>query len=401
MNKNLTNVRGIQCWGGHIGIKANRRDLAIIYSTVPASAAAVFTTNLVVGEPIKVCRDDVRKGILQAFVVNSGNANTCTGEQGYKSALTMRNTAAEALKLDPAHVLISSTGIIGEPFPIEKVVDGIHEVAKKLSSRQTAGSLAAHAILTTDTFAKEGYTHFKLDKFKINLAGIAKGSGMIHPNMATMLAYIVSDIAITPELLQKALKEAVDKTFNMITVDGDTSTNDTVAVMCNGLAGNPVISSEDSAYQRFALQLTKICEHLAKQIVTDGEGATKFIEYHVVNARSDEDARQIVRTISNSNLVKTAIFGHDPNWGRIIAAAGRAGIPFDPDTLDLYFGADNPVQILKDSQPTPHNRTALRKKMDASFIHILLDLKQGEGQATGWGSDLSYDYVRINAEYTT
>ena len=401
MNKNITGVRGIKAWGAHVGIKSNRRDLAIIYSEVPASAAAVFTKNLVVAEPIKACRHHLDDGLLQAFVINSGNANACTGEQGRQGAEAMIDAAARVLDIPREYVLVSSTGIIGEPFPTEKIVKGIEKMAPNLSGRTEAGSMTANAILTTDTFAKEGFVAFKHEDIRINIGGIAKGSGMIHPNMGTMLSYIVSDVAITPRLLKKALVSCVDKTFNMITVDGDTSTNDTVAIMCNGLAGNPVIETENSLYEKFYIQLENLCAHLAKLIVSDGEGATKFIEYRVVNAPSDEAARKIVRTIADSSLVKTAMFGRDPNWGRIIAAAGRAGVDFDADRIDLYFGSDSPLQILKNSQPVEHERAKLKKKMQAANIEILLDLNQGEGKATGWGSDLSYDYVRINAEYTT
>ncbi len=401
MHKNIADVKGIQCWGAHIGIKSKRRDLAIIYSTTPASAAAVFTKNIVVAEPLKINRENIKQGKLRAFVINSGNANCCTGEQGRMGAEAMLQTAADTLNVEPAQVFIASTGVIGVPFPTEKVCNGIRENVRKITSSQVAGSLAAHAILTTDTIAKEGFMNFKIGGNDVNLAGIAKGSGMIHPNMATMLAFIVSDAAISSPLLNKALKEVADKTFNMITVDGDTSTNDMVTVMCNGLAKNPPIEKEDKYYITFKTHLEKLCAHLAKLIVTDGEGATKFIEYKVTGAPGDVEARQIVRTISNSNLVKTAIFGRDPNWGRIVAAAGRAGVVFDPDKVDLYIGSQQTIQILKMSQPVEYNQSALKKSMHAPSIKVLLDLNQGEGQAVGWGSDFSYEYVRINAEYTT
>lgn len=401
MIKNIAHVRGIKCRGAHIGIKSNRKDLAIIYSTVPASAAAVFTTNKVIAEPLKISKKNVANGVLQAFVINSGNANACTGDQGYNGALAMLKTSAECLKVAEENVLIASTGVIGEAFPTDKIVVGIRENAPLIDSDQASGSLVANAILTTDTFAKEGFTSFQIENITINMGGVAKGSGMIHPNMATMLAYLVCDVAIDSKLLQKALKQAVDKTFNMITVDGDTSTNDMVAIMCNGLAGNEKITEEDAEYEKFYFNLEKLCTHLAKLIVTDGEGATKFIEYRVQNARSYQDAYQIVRTISNSNLVKTAMFGRDPNWGRIIAAAGRSGVDLVPEKLDLYFGFDKPLQILKNGQPIYHEKAILKKVMSAPQIQVTLDLNLGEYSAKGWGSDLSYDYVRINAEYTT
>lgn len=401
MIKNISVAKGYKFWGAHIGIKSKRRDLALIYSVVPADAAAVYTRNVVVAEPIKVNRKNFRNGKLQAIAINAGNANCSTGKQGRKGAEAMLKATAESLKIDKKLVLIASTGIIGEEFPTDTVVKGIKENVRKLAGTQLGASFAANAILTTDTFAKEGAASFVVDGKEISIGGIAKGSGMIHPNMGTMLGFIVCDIAIDYKLLRKALQESVDKTFNMITVDGDTSTNDMVAVMCNGMAGNKKITEEGKDYQAFKLQLEKMCRHLAKLIVSDGEGATKSVEYRVTGAPSDEEARQIVRTISNSNLVKTAVFGRDPNWGRIIAAAGRAGVDFDPDHLDLHIGTTSMVQILKNGQPLAHNRTSLKKKMRASHITILLNINQGSGQAVGWGCDFSYEYVRINAEYTT
>ncbi|MEX0638992.1 MAG: bifunctional glutamate N-acetyltransferase/amino-acid acetyltransferase ArgJ [Balneolaceae bacterium] len=402
MQNNLCDVKGIRAWGAHMGIKSKRRDLALIVSDKPATAAAVFTRNLVCAEPVKLSRIHVRDGKLQAFVINSGNANACTGKKGWEGAVAMAETTAECLGIEKESVLVASTGIIGEPFPTDKVLNGIRECSEKLSRRNVAGSLAANAILTTDTFAKEGFTSFKLNGKKINMAGIAKGSGMIHPDMATMLAFIVSDAEISSELLNKALKEAVDKTFNMITVDGDTSTNDMVGVMCNGMAENdPITSEESKEYKLFAQHLKKLCTHLAMLIVSDGEGSTKLVEYRVEKASSEKAARQIVRTVSDSNLVKTAIFGTDPNWGRIFAAAGRAGVEFDPDQVDLYFGTNKSVQVLKRGQPTDHSRAEVKKEMQTSTITITLVLNQGDCEAVGWGSDLSYEYVRINAEYTT
>ncbi len=403
MLKNITHVRGFTCWGSHMGIKSKRRDLALIYSKKPAAAAAVFTKNVVCAEPIKLSREHIKDGTAQAFVINSGNANACTGKEGWKGAVAMAETTAKELNIPKESVIVASTGIIGEPFPTEKVVKGIHECALKLSNREIAGSLTANAILTTDTFAKEGFTSFEVDDIQINMAGIAKGSGMIHPNMGTMLAFIVCDIAISPELLDEALRIAVDKTFNMITVDGDTSTNDMVAIMCNGEAGNQKITEKDANFALFLSNLEKLCTHLAKLIISDGEGSTKLIEYRAKGAQDELAARQIVRTISNSNLVKTAIFGSDPNWGRIVAAAGRSGVTFDPDKVDLYMGVDmnKMIPVLQKGQPVAEVRDKLKKTMISSTIIILIDLNMGDGQAVGWGSDFSYEYVRINAEYTT
>lgn len=403
MLNNITHVRGFTCWGAHMGIKSKRRDIALIYSEVPASAAAVFTRNVVCAEPIKLSREHIKDGTAQAFVINSGNANACTGVEGWKGAVAMAETAAKELKIKKESVIVASTGIIGEPFPTEKVLKGIHECVAKLSSREIAGSLTANAILTTDTFAKEGFTSFTVDGSQVNMGGIAKGSGMIHPNMGTMLAFIVCDIAISPKLLDDALRQAVDKSFNMITVDGDTSTNDMVSIMCNGKAGNKEITEKDANYDLFVTHLEQLCTHLAKLIISDGEGSTKLIEYRTKGAKSEEEARQVVRTVSNSNLVKTAIFGSDPNWGRIIAAAGRSGVVFDPEKVDLYIGNDlnKMTPVLEKGQPISEVRKKLKKTMTSSTIIILIDLNLGDEEAVGWGSDFSYEYVRINAEYTT
>jgi len=386
-----------------MGIKSKRRDLALIYSEEPAAAASVFTQNVVCAEPVKLSRKHINDGKAQAIVVNSGNANACTGDEGWRGAVAMAEKTAELLDIPREDVLVASTGLIGEPFPTDKVLEGIEESAKKLSDREMAGSLTANAILTTDTFAKEGFTDFTIGDTQVNMAGIAKGSGMIHPNMGTMLGFITCDLAIDSDLLDEALHEVVNKTFNMITVDGDTSTNDMVAVMCNGMAGNDPITKKDENYERFYANLEKLCRHLAKLIVSDGEGATKLVEYRVNKAKSEEDARRIIRTISDSSLVKTAIFGTDPNWGRIMAAAGRSGVTFDPEKVDLFIGSDeeHSVQILKEGQPVKEARSDVKKEMQASNITVILDMNEGTAEAVGWGSDLSYEYIRINAEYTT
>jgi glutamate N-acetyltransferase/amino-acid N-acetyltransferase len=397
----LTDVPGFRCWGAHVGIKSKRRDLAMILSDEPATAAAVFTQNVVVAEPVKLARRNIKDGRAQAFVINSGNANACTGKQGAEGARAMAEAAAKAFDIDPKLVIVSSTGLIGEPFPTKKVVKGIAEHAIKLSRRPVASTLCANAILTTDTFAKEAGLRFEVGKTPVNMSGIAKGSGMIHPNLATMLGFIVCDVAISKKLLHEALVHAVDRTFNMITVDGDTSTNDMVAIMCNGKAGNPEIRRKDGAYEQFRRGLRKVCEELARLIVSDGEGATKFVEYTVQGAEDDDSARRIARTISDSSLVKTAIFGHDPNWGRIMGAAGRAGVDFDPDKVDLKIGTSEMMSILADGQPVNVKRSALARLMKESFLRVVVDLHAGSGQAVAWGTDLSYEYVRINAEYTT
>ena len=403
MIKNITNVRGITCWGAHTGIKSMRRDLAIIYSKVPASAAAVFTLNQVVAEPVKLTKKHIADGIAQAIVINAGNANAATGEQGMKGAEAMAQTLAEELGIRKELVLVASTGVIGVPFPTDDIVNGIRENVKKLTNKSNSGSFAANAILTTDTFAKEGFVEFVADDRAINMGGIAKGSGMIHPNMATMLAFIFTDIAIDPKLLKETVKDTVDKTFNMITVDGDTSTNDMVVVMANGLAENDILKTrKDSNYLVFKENLEKMMLHLAQQIVSDGEGASKFIEYEIVNAPSEDYARKMIREISDSTLVKTAMFGRDPNWGRIISAAGNAGLPYSYEDTDLYLGADDKsVQVLKSGVPVAYDRNYLKKLLRASHLNIKLDLNNGKAGSKGWGTDLTTDYVLFNSVYTT
>lgn len=403
MIKNITNVRGFKCWGAHTGVKSMRRDLAIIYSEVPAAAAAVFTQNEVVAEPVKLSRRHIADGKAQAIVINAGNANACTGEQGRLGAEAMADTLADELQIDKELVIVSSTGLIGEPFPTEEITKGIRENVKKLSKKSNAGSFVANAILTTDTFAKEGFLEFEIDGYEINMGGIAKGSGMIHPNMATMLGFVVTDVAIESSLLQETVRELTDKSFNMITVDGDTSTNDMVVVLANGKAENDLIASrEDTGYDIFREKLEEMMIHLAKLIVSDGEGASKFIEYKVVNAPDEKLARTLVRAISDSTLVKAAMYGRDPNWGRIVCAAGNAGVPFDYAKVDLHLGAENnEVKVLEQGKPMEYDRNYMKKLLRESHIHVTLDLCNGDAAATGWGADLTTDYVVFNSVYTT
>jgi len=403
MIKNITNVRGISCWGAHTGVKSMRRDLAIIYSKVPASAAAVFTQNEVVAEPLKVSKRHIADGKAQAIVVNAGNANACTGKKGLEGAEAMTSVLAEELEIEKELVIVASTGVIGEPFPTDDIVKGIRENVKKLSTKSNAGSLVANAILTTDTFPKEGFVEFDVDGYEVNMGGVAKGSGMIHPNMGTMLAFIVTDAAIESKFLKKVVQESVDKSFNMITVDGDTSTNDMVVVMANGLAQNDIIKSKrDKGYKAFKSNLDEMMIHLARLIVSDGEGSSKFIEYEVTHAPDEKIARKLIREISDSSLVKAAMFGRDPNWGRIICAAGNAGIPFDYETVDLYLGDENKqIKVLEQGVPLNYDRNYMKKLLRESHIHIRLDMRIGKASAKGWGSDLTVDYVLFNSVYTT
>lgn len=403
MNKNITSVRGFKSWGAHTGVKSMKRDLALIYSVVPAATAAVYTQNSVVAEPIKLCKKHLKDHKAQLIICNAGNANACTGPKGAEGAMAMAIAGAEMLNLKPEDVVIASTGLIGAPFPTQDIVDGIKENIPKLSRKAAAGSFAANAILTTDTFAKEGFVEFNADGYNINMAGIAKGSGMIHPNMATMLSFIVCDINIDAKLLQELTKECVDDTFNMITVDGDTSTNDMVVVMANGQAENDKITKKsDDAYKVFREKLLELMTHLAKLIVSDGEGASKFIEYEIDKAKTKSIARQVARTVSDSTLVKAAMFGRDPNWGRIVCAAGNAGVGFDYSKADLYIGSvENQVKVLEQGSPVDFNRTAMKQTLRESHLKIKLVLNDGKESAFAWGSDLTTDYVLFNSVYTT
>jgi len=382
-----------------------RRDLALIYSEVPAKVSATFTQNLVCAAPITLSKKHLEesKNTAQAIVVNSGNANAVTGKQGDEGALKMAQTTAEELGIDVNQVIVASTGIIGREFPTEEVVTGIKENIKNLSENSRAGSFAANAILTTDTFAKEGYVEFEIDGNTINIAGIAKGSGMVHPNMATMLAFTFTDLNIDQKLLDKAFKEAVDDSFNMITVDGDTSTNDMASIMATGLAGNEMITSaSDPNYKIFKEKLDELMVYLAKLIISDGEGASKFIEYRLSGAKTNKDARQIIRTVSDSSLVKTAMFGRDPNWGRVLAAMGRSGVKFDVNKVDLFLGNDTElVQMLDQGMPIDFDMNLVKRILKKSEIIIQMKMKEGRASSVGWGTDLTNDYVMFNSMYST
>ena len=382
-----------------------RRDLAIMFSERPAKVSAVFTQNLVIAEPIKVTKENLKKSdnYAQALVVNAGNANAMTGEQGKEGAEAMVKAAAEEFNIDPSLVMIASTGIIGKPFPTGDVVEGIKENVKKISENSRAGSFAANAILTTDTFAKEGFVEFEMDGNTINIGGIAKGSGMIHPDMATMLAFIFTDINIEQKMLDRAFRDAVNDSFNMITVDGDTSTNDMASIMANGMADNEIISNtSDPYYKIFKEKLKELLIHLAKLIISDGEGASKFIEYRIHGVNSKKNARKLVRVVSDSSLVKTAMFGRDPNWGRILAAMGRAGVNFDPEKVDLYLGNEiEHVQMLDHGRPVDFDFNLVNTVRKTSEIIISINIRQGQASAINWGTDLSTDYVMFNSMYTT
>ncbi len=394
----ITAPQGFTAAGVKAGIKkSGKEDVAVIYSSVPATAAAVFTTNAMAAAPVIISRDNVKGGLLSAIVINSGCANACTGEQGMINAKAMVKQTAELLAISPQTILVSSTGIIGVNLPMEKVSDGISRAVANLSVDGYDSTM--RAIMTTDTFAKTTAVEFLLGDVPVRMAGIAKGAGMIHPNMATMLAYITTDANINAPLLDQALKTAVSLTFNMITVDGDTSTNDTLCVMANGQAGNSLIDSSDHPdYAGFVQALEEVCRYLAQQVVRDGEGATKFLEITVRGARNFEEGKQAAMSIAKSPLVKTAFFGQDPNWGRILCAVGYSGINADPARTSLSIGG---VTIVEAGLGARYDEAELRKVMSEKDIVVEVDLGLGEAKATVWTCDFSYEYVKINGEYHT
>ena len=394
----ITAPKGFTAAGVKAGIKkSGREDVAIIYSAVPAAAAAVFTTNAMAAPPVIVARDHIKGGTLSAIVINSGCANACTGEIGMKDARSMADLTAKLLNIPTETVLVSSTGIIGVNLPMEKITDGITRAVSLLSAEGHEGAM--QAIMTTDTFPKKIAGEFMLGGVPVRMAGIAKGAGMIHPNMATMLAYITTDANISASLLDQALKTAVNLTFNMITVDGDTSTNDTLCIMANSQAGNTLIqSTSDPDYEVFVQALEEVCRYLAQQVVRDGEGATKFLEITVRGARSFSEGKQAAMAIAKSPLVKTAFFGQDPNWGRILCAVGYSGINADPGRTSLAIGG---VTIVKAGLGASFDETALRTVMSEKDITVEVDLGLGDAQATVWTCDFSYEYVKINGEYHT
>jgi len=394
----ITAPRGFQAAGLHCGVKRAKKDLALLVSDVPAACGATFTQNRVPAAPVVVDKEQLlRSSYIRAVAVNSGNANACTGDRGMEDAKEMVRVTARAARVHESEVLVSSTGVIGQLLPMEKIVAGIIQSALRLSKE--GGSAAAEAILTTDTFVKELAVQTTIDGIAVTLGGMAKGSGMIAPNMATMLAFVTSDAAVAPPLLKTALKKAVDKSFNRITVDGDTSTNDMVVVLANGLAGNSLLSSEnDIGYDAFCEALEYLLVRLAKMIVVDGEGATKFVEITVAGAASDADAAKAAKSIATSNLVKTAIHGEDANWGRVLAAVGNAGIDFKPKETEIFFG---PVPILRKNYQANFSEEEAKQVLSQKEIDIRVQLNGGPGVATFWTCDLSKDYVAINANYRT
>ncbi|WP_404358348.1 bifunctional ornithine acetyltransferase/N-acetylglutamate synthase [Cytobacillus firmus] len=389
--------KGFTAAGVHAGLRYSKKDLGIILSETAAHCAAVYTTSHFQAAPLKVTQESIAAdGLIQAVIVNSACANACTGEQGLIDAYQMRKSAADKFNIKEQHVAVASTGVIGEYMQMDKIEEGI----KMLKP----GNEALHsddfqtAILTTDLVMKKCCYSAVIDGKTVTMGGSAKGSGMIHPNMATMLAFITTDANIASSDLQFALKQVTDRTFNQITVDGDTSTNDMVMVMANGASGTKKLSPDHPNWDVFIQLLSKTCESLAKQIAKDGEGATKLIEVEVSGTKTDDDARVIAKQIVGSNLVKTAIFGADANWGRIIGAIGQGQPAIDPSSVDIAIG---PIVMLKDSVPLAFSEEEAKEYLSNSAIQITVNLHQGAGIGKAWGCDLSYDYVKINASYRT
>ncbi|CAI6084414.1 bifunctional ornithine acetyltransferase/N-acetylglutamate synthase [Cohnella sp. JJ-181] len=396
----VTTPKGFKAGGLHCGLKkTERHDLGVIVSEVPAASAAVYTTNLFQAAPLQVTRESLaEEGLLTAVLVNSGNANACTGAQGEADAYAMRAQIAEALGIAKNQVAVASTGVIGEPLKMDRVSAGIERLPARLKADAAGSDDFCQAILTTDLVKKTACVRVVIDGAEVTIAGAAKGSGMIHPNMATMLGFVTTDAAIGSAALQTLLRDITNLTFNMITVDGDTSTNDMLVAMANGLAGNAELTPAHPDWTAFAEGLRYVCEELAKAIARDGEGATKLIETTVSGAASDADAQAIAKTIIGSSLVKSAAFGADANWGRIIAAAGRAGVPLNVNTVDVRLGD---ILVLEQSRPIAFDEDAALAYLKGDTVAIRVDLHMGSGQALAWGCDLTYDYVRINAAYRT
>ena len=402
INGGVTAAKGYEAASTAAGIKyQGRTDMALIYSQMPCVSAGTFTTNVVKAAPVKWDRQVVDSGAgVQAVVVNSGIANACTGEEGMEYCKETAEAAAKALNIDAAGVLVGSTGVIGMQLPMQKLVDGIQVLAGKKAEGLQSGHDAALAIMTTDTVEKEMAVEIEIGGKTVTIGGMSKGSGMIHPNMCTMLAFITTDAAITKEALQKALSEDVEDTYNMISVDGDTSTNDTAILLANGLAGNQEITYASPEYEIFKEALHMVNETLAKKMAGDGEGATALFEVKVVGAESIKQAKTLAKSVVCSNLTKAAIAGHDANWGRILCAMGYSGAQFDPEKVDLFFESKaGKLQIIENGVATDYSEELATKILSEPEITATADIKMGDYSATAWGCDLTHEYININADY--
>lgn len=403
MDGGVTTPKGYKAAGLRAGIKAGKtnKDMAMIYSLVPAAVAGTFTRNIVKAAPVMWDKNLVETvGVAQAVVVNSGIANACTGAAGYEDAKKTAKLAGEALGVDEDKVLVASTGVIGFTLPMDIIESGIGMLKDSISDSREAAIDAATAILTTDTHKKEIAYEFEIGGKVAHIGAMCKGSGMIHPNMGTMLGFITTDVAIEQPLLQKALRATIEDTFNMVSVDGDTSTNDTVLVMANGLAENELISEENDDYNTFKDALYAVNEYLAKQIASDGEGATRLFEVNVVGAPDVNTAKILAKSIVTSNLTKCAIYGKDANWGRILCAMGYSGAEFEPDKVDITISSENgSIKLVENGKATAFDEDRATEILSPEVVVATADIKLGEAKATAWGCDLTYDYVKINADY--
>ncbi|MGM0689834.1 MAG: bifunctional glutamate N-acetyltransferase/amino-acid acetyltransferase ArgJ [Bacillota bacterium] len=396
-NRGVTAAKGFQASGISGGIKKDKKDIGLIYSENEAQAAGVFTLNLVQAAPVHLCKAHLENPI-QALIINSGNANACTGEQGKSDTAEMAEKTASVLGLDPNQVMVSSTGVIGVPLPMDKINSGIDLAVSALGKGLRADADAAEAILTTDTVIKQSAYGCSLPEGDFHVAGMAKGSGMICPNMATMLAFLVTDVKIERSLLQNLFSEAADNSFNAITVDGETSTNDTALILANGAAEGIEITPDSESLTQFKEMLNQVCRELALQIVEDGEGLTKVITLSIKGAVDKPSARVLARTVLNSPLVKTAFYGEDANWGRIIAALGYAGIDFDPARVDIFIG---PYQVAANGGAVPFSEEKMKLVLKNRNVAVTVDLKIGPAEVKVWGTDMSHEYISINSNYRT
>ena len=398
----VTAAKGFKAAAAAAEIKyKGRTDMAMVYSEVPCVAAGTFTTNVVKAAPVKWDQDIVyNHPSAQVVICNSGIANACTGAEGYGYCKETADAAAEILGVAADSVLVASTGVIGMQVPIDRIKNGVKMMAPKLDGSLEAGTEAAKAIMTTDTKKKEVAVQIEIGGKTVTVGGMCKGSGMIHPNMCTMLGFVTTDVKISKEMLQKCVSADVVDSFNMISVDGDTSTNDTLLVLANGMAGNEEITTEGEDYDNFCKALHEITTFLAKKMAGDGEGATALFETKVINAVSKEDARTLAKSVICSSLTKAAIFGHDANWGRILCALGYSGAKFDPENVDLYFESKSgKIHIFGNGVACDYSEEEATKILSDPEVTALVDMHMGEAEATAWGCDLSYDYVKINADY--
>lgn len=398
----VTAAKGFEAAATAAEIKyKGRTDMALIYSQKPCVAAGTFTTNVVKAAPVKWDQEIVKKSpYAQAVVINSGIANACTGVEGYGYCKETAAGAAEILNIPETSVLVASTGVIGMQLPIDRIKAGAAKLAEIKTGTIEAGHEAAKAIMTTDTVPKEIAVEFTLGGKTVTMGGMCKGSGMIHPNMCTMLGFITTDAAISKELLQEALSEDIKDTYNMVSVDGDTSTNDTVLILANGMADNPKITEKGEDFEAFKKALKRVNTYLCRKIAGDGEGATALFEVKIVGAKTKQDAVTLSKSVVTSSLTKAAIYGHDANWGRILCAMGYSGVQFDPEVVDLYFeSAAGKIKIMENGVSTGYSEEEATKILSEPEVTAIADVKMGDAAATAWGCDLTYDYVKINADY--